>query len=69
MFSGPNNIVVWILLASSLRFSVEHNRGSSFRDVAGMDDLDSGSKHKLNPEVPAPVKVLLNRATANATDD
>ena len=69
MFGWPNDVGLWVLLAALLSFLVEHDRRPGLGNIDEVDELDCGPKNELNPEVPSPVKELLDRATANATDD
>lgn len=68
MFGWSNDIVLRVLFASPLCFLVEHDRCPSLGNVEEVNDLDSGAKYELDPEIPSPVKELLDRATTDAAD-
>lgn len=67
-FVGAVDILLSIL-ASTLRFAVEHDRESSFGNEEEMDELRGAAKYELNPKAPAPAQILLNKAADHGPDD
>jgi hypothetical protein len=69
VFGGPSDLGIWIILANFLRMFVQHNRRASLRNEEEVDSLNNHTEDELDPEVPSPVEKLLDRTSADTTND
>ena len=69
LFVLGRSLDVFIALAYLLRPLVEHDGRACLWNEKEVYQLDNEAKNKLDPEVPAPMEVLLDRAATNAADD